>query len=114
MTAMSKLLVLLVLFFPVASTFAADAVPTDPHARVAHHVQEAEQIAQHFEGVMKKDCPRFSSKDEWKSYFDGEVDRMVLMHAHVEQAWLEAKRTKDDDLRHTAKVPRKHFAEARG
>jgi hypothetical protein len=111
---MSVVILALLLLVPAVWARAADAVPNDPPARVAHHVREAEQIAQHFNGVKAKECPRFSSKDEWKSYFDGEVERMVLMHAHVEQAWLEAKRTKDDDLRRTAKAPRKHFAEARG
>ena len=104
--------VALALLAPIV-TAAVEAVPAEPRERVAYHVQEAEQIAQHFEGVMAKDCPRFSSKEEWRSYFDGEVDRVVLMMAHLEQAWIEAKRTHDDDIRRAAKAPRKHVEEAR-
>jgi hypothetical protein len=45
---------------------------------------------------------------------DAEVDRLVLLVAHAEQAWTEAKRTSDDDVRRSAKGLRKRLAEARG
>ena len=87
--------------------------PTEPLARVEHHLREAGQIAQHFEGVLAQDCPRFASPAEWESYLDREIDRVVTLVAHVEQAWVEAKRTKDDDVRRTAKAPRKRLDQAR-
>ena len=89
------------------------AVPTDPYERVGYHVREAEEIGRHFEDVMRDECPRFASTRDWNRYFDGEVDRLVLMMAHIEQAWIEAKRTHDDDLRRTAKAPRKRYQHAR-
>jgi hypothetical protein len=106
--------VAIALLIPVPGVRAVETVPAEPRERVAHHVREAEQLVQHFESVMAKDCLRFSSATEWKSYFDGEVDQVVLMVAHVEQAWIEAKRTHDHDLRRTAKAPRKHLEQARG
>src|SRR6058998_1913713 len=44
---------------------------------------------------------------------DYHVRRMVLMAAHVEQAWVEAKTTGDDEVRQAAKAPRKRLSEAR-
>ena len=82
--------------------------------RVEHHLREAEQVARHFEKVMQSDCRRFATAAEWRSYFDGEIDQMILMVAHVEQAWVEAKRTGDDDVRRVAKAPRRRLEEARG
>jgi len=35
------------------------------------------------------------------------------MAAHVEQAWVEAKTTGDDEVRQAAKAPRKRLGEAR-
>ena len=62
---------------------------------------------QHFEGVLTRNCPRFETAGEWDAYLDGEVERVVLLLAHLEQAWVEAKRTPDDDVRRAAKVPRR-------
>lgn len=81
--------------------------------RVEHHLREAEQIGRHFDKVMQSDCRRFATAAEWRSYFDGEIDQMVLMVAHLEQAWVEAKRTGDDDVRRVAKAPRRRLEEAR-
>jgi len=96
---------------------AAHAAPdlTAPQAlpRVEHHVREVEHIAQHFATVMQSDCRRFASPAQWRSYFDGEIDQMVLMMAHLEQAWVEAKRTGDDDVRRVAKAPRRRMDDAR-
>ncbi len=86
----------------------------DVRPRVEHHLREAERIAQHFEGVARQECPRFPSPDEWQSYLDGEVDRVVLLVAHLDQAWVEAKRTGDQNVRRLAKAPRRRLEEARG
>jgi hypothetical protein len=102
--------------FALAAALAAPApaaAPVEPRARVAHHLQEAAQITRHFEDVLGGECQRFATKTEWKHYFDGEVDRIVLLLAHLEQAWVEAKRTGDDDLRRTAKAPRQRSQQAR-
>ena len=82
--------------------------------RVEHHLHEVEQIARHFESVMHSGCRRFSTPDEWRTYFDGEIDQMILMAAHLEQAWVEAKRTGDDGVRRAAKAPRRRLEDARG
>jgi hypothetical protein len=80
---------------------------------VAHHLKAVDDLARHLQGVMAAGCPRFPTPGEWTAYFDSEVDRVVLLMAHLEQAWLEAKKTPDDDLRRTAKAPRKRAEEAR-
>src|SRR5262245_49999197 len=82
--------------------------------RVDYHLREADQIIQHFEAAVNADCPRFASRDEWRQYFDGEVERMTLLVAHVEQAWVEAKRVGDDDVRRAAKAPRRRLNEVPG
>jgi hypothetical protein len=63
--------------------------------------------------VLDSDCPHFASSKEWRTYFDGQVELVVLMVAHVEQAWYEATRTGDDEVRRTAKAPRRRLDEAR-
>ena len=81
--------------------------------RVQYHLREIDTLTQHFDGVLRSPCPHFASADDWNSYFNGEVDRVVLLVAHVEQAWVEAKQTGDDDVRRAAKAPRKRLDEAR-
>lgn len=92
---------------------AADRTPEAARVRVDHHLREVGQIALHFEGVLAHECPRFASPAEWNAYFDGEIERVVLLLAHVEQAWTEAKQTGDDDVRRHAKTPRKQVDRAR-
>ena len=79
----------------------APALAREPHrtaeearTRVEYHLREVNQLATHFEGVLKTDCPRFDSSSEWTTYLDGEVERVVTLMAHLEQAWVEAKATK--------------------
>jgi hypothetical protein len=104
---------LLSLAFPVVASAQAQTVE-EVRARVDHHLREADQIIRHFEDVVSSDCPRFASREEWRQYFDGEVDQATLLVAHVEQAWIEAKRVGDDDVRRAAKAPRRRLDEARG
>ena len=94
--------------FAAGTKPAAEVLP-----RVEYHLRHIDDLAQHFEGVLRSPCQHFSTTDEWKSYFDGEVDRVVLLVAHVEQAWVEAKQTGDDDVRRAAKAPRRRLEEAR-
>lgn len=96
-----------------ASAF-SEGVPTEPRERVGHHLREVESLTRHFEAVRATACPRFPSRAEWNAYFESEVDRVVLLMAHLEQAWLEAKRTPDDEIRREAKAPRRRIDEARG
>jgi hypothetical protein len=101
----------------VTSMSGAMAAGTKPAAevlpRVEYHLRHIDEIAQHFEGVLGAPCPHFTTPDGWNSYFNGEVDRVVLLVAHVEQAWVEAKQTGDDEVRRVAKAPRKRLDEAR-
>jgi hypothetical protein len=85
----------------------------DARARVGYHLREVDQIIRHFQEVVSADCPRFASRAEWRQYFDGEVERMTLLVAHVEQAWIEAKQGGDDVVRRAAKAPRRRLEEAR-
>jgi hypothetical protein len=92
----------------------AEQRPADEiRPRVAHHLSHVDQQAQHFEGVLARECPRFRTTEEWRAYLEGEVERVVLMLAHLEQAWAEAKRTGDDEVRRAAKAPRRRTEEAR-
>ena len=96
----------------VASAFGVKSAE-EVRPRVDHHLREVETLAQHFESMLSADCPRFASAGEWDRYLDGEVERVVLLMAHVEQAWVEAKTTGDDDVRRVAKAPRKRVEQAR-
>jgi hypothetical protein len=97
--------------WPAAATD-GDAVPRDPMERVRYHLQLAEPLTEHFEGVLRSACPRFGSPAEWRAHMQTEVDRLVLLAAHMEEAWAEAKRTGDDEVRRVAKAPRRRLPEA--
>jgi hypothetical protein len=111
-----RLLSLAVLYIPVSGfpspASAGHRTAEEARSRVEHHLQQADQIAQHFAGVLKQDCQRFDRPDEWRTYIDGELDRAVLLMAHLEQAWVEAKHTPDKDVRRAAKAPRAQVARA--
>jgi hypothetical protein len=113
---MRAVLLVLVLVGALATVVPARE-PSRPAAvareRMEHHLRHVNELAEHFEGVLGRPCPRFASTDEWRTYFDGEVDRVVLLLAHLEQAWIEAKHTDDDDVRRAAKAPRKRAEQAR-
>jgi hypothetical protein len=112
---MTRALVIAVLAFTLAGIASASGVksPEEVRPRVDHHLREVETLAQHFESMLSADCPRFASAGDWDRYLDGEVERVVLLMAHVEQAWVEAKTTGDDDVRRVAKAPRKRVEQAR-
>ena len=112
---MARALVVAALTFTLAGVASASGVksPEEVRPRVDHHLREVETLAQHFESMLSADCPRFTSAGEWDRYLDGEVERVVLLMAHVEQAWIEAKTTGDDDVRRVAKAPRKRVEQAR-
>ena len=91
---------------------AGDRTADEARPRVEHHLLEADQIVRHFESVIAEDCPRFDSAADRRAYIDGEVDRVVLLVAHLEEAWSEAKRTSDKDVRRAAKAPRAQMGQA--
>ena len=95
-----------------AITSAGDRTADEARPRVEHHLIEADQIVRHFESVIAEDCPRFDTVAERRAYIDGEVDRVVLLVAHLEEAWSEAKRTSDKDVRRAAKAPRAQVGQA--
>lgn len=96
-----------------ATSHAADREPAaEIQPRVDHHLREANELISHFETVIASDCPRLASPAEWNTYVERETDRMLSLAAHVEQAWTEAKRTGDDDVRRAAKAPRRRMEEA--
>jgi hypothetical protein len=111
---MRRLLAVLLLALLSAPAWARnERPPEEARARMEHHLKEVNRLAAHFDGVMSAGCPRFSSPREWSTYLDGEIDQVVLLMAHLEQAWYEATRTGDDDVRRTAKAPRKRMDQAR-
>jgi hypothetical protein len=96
-----------------APVWARDERPApEARARMEHHLREVTQLSRHFDDVMSADCPRFASAREWSAYLDGEIERIVLLVAHLEQAWYEATRTGDADVRRTAKAPRRRLEQA--
>jgi hypothetical protein len=110
----SRPLVLIGALLLTVPAFAAGTKPAaEVRPRVDHHLKHVEDLAQHFGTVMAQPCQHFASPGAWKAYFDGEVERVVLLWAHVEQAWVEAKETGDDDVRRAAKAPRKRLDDAR-
>jgi len=96
---------------PGPDTPVRTSVPTEPRDRVDYHVRQAERIAAHFRGIVNHECPRFATPQQWDAYVDRETDQLVLLVAHLEQAWTEAKRTGDDDVRRAAKAPRRRLGE---
>lgn len=107
------LVALLTLVAAAPATASGVKSPEEVRPRVDHHLRHAQTLAEHFESLLSTDCPRFASAEEWDRYLDGELDRVVLLMAHVEQAWVEAKTTGDDDVRRAAKAPRKRLDRAR-
>jgi hypothetical protein len=91
---------------------AGDRPADEIRPRVEHHLQEAEQLARAFEAVLTQACPRFASRAEWDAYLDDNVERVVTLVAHIEQAWVEAKQTADKDVRREAKAPRRRVERA--
>jgi hypothetical protein len=80
--------------------------------RVDHHIRHVGVLVEHFETFVAAECPRFDTLDEWNAYAEQEIDRMLLLAAHAEQAWVEAKRTGDDEVRRIAKAPRRRLDDA--
>ena len=109
----SLLVALLTIAFAAAASAAGVKSPEEVRPRVDHHLRHVEDLAQHLESVLTTACPRFASPAEWGRYLDDEVQRVVLLMAHVEQAWIEAKTTGDDEVRRVAKAPRKRVEQAR-
>jgi hypothetical protein len=107
---------LAILFLGALVPAAAGREPERPvevaRARMEYHLREVRQLADHFERVLARECPRFATSREWREYLDGEIDRVVLLMAHLEQAWIEARRTGDDEVRRTAKAPRRRVGRA--
>src|SRR5262249_57057398 len=72
----------------IPAAFAAGRKPApEVMPRVQYHLGEIDTLTQHFEDVIGSPCPHFASSADWDSYFDGEVDRVGLLVAHVNQAW---------------------------
>jgi hypothetical protein len=105
------LLVALGLVAPATARANREAA-ADIQPRVDHHVKEVNAQIRHFEAFVAGECPHFDSVQEWTTYADGEIERMLLMVAHAEQAWVEAKRTGDDTVRQSAKAPRRRLDDA--
>ena len=80
--------------------------------RVEYHIREVGALIEHFETFVAGECPRFTTTADWETYAESEIDRMLLLAAHAEQAWVEAKRTGDDDVRRFAKAPRRRLDDA--
>ena len=97
-----------------AGTSCADAlVPTEVRARVDHHLRRVEQLTAHFEAMLTASCPVFPNREGWDAYVETEANRLVLLIAHLEEAWIEAKRSPDDEIRRAAKAPKRQSEHAR-
>ena len=97
----------IVVFLLVAAPSAHAVTAVEARARVEHHLRYVEGLVSHFEALVAMSCPRFPTSDAWDVYMSRESDQFVLLMAHLEQAWVEAKRTGDDEVRRVAKAPRR-------
>lgn len=114
-SGLMRYLMLLVATLAVGVAVPAQAnreAAADIQPRVDHHIREVGVLVQHFETFVAGACQLFATFDEWNTYAESEIDRMLLLVAHVEQAWVEAKRTGDDDVRRSAKAPRRRMDDA--
>src|SRR5205085_3553722 len=109
-----RVLFLVTLLLLTGGAVRADAIaPAEARARVEHHLRHVEQLTGHFEALIAESCQRFPSRIAWDTYIDTETDRLALLLAHLEQAWVEAKRRPDDDVRRAAKAPRRQSDQMR-
>lgn len=107
-----SLLVALIALGVAVPAHANREAAADIQPRVDHHVRELGTLIQHFEAFVAADCRRFGSPADWDAYAEREIDQILSMIAHAEQAWVEAKRTGDDTVRRSAKAPRRRLDEA--
>lgn len=109
-----RVLVLAVAVFGLGTPATAGDLPAEEvRPRVEFHLRAANELADHFDLVIRNGCQRFTTPAQWDAYVNGEMDRVILLAAHLEQAWVEAKTTGDDDVRRAAKAPRRRLDEAR-
>ncbi len=111
---MRRLALSLVLFLAAAvpAGAAGDRPADEIRPRVEHHLRAAADIAGELEPVLTAACPHFAGPEAWDTYLDGNVERVVTMVAHLDQAWEEAKLTGDKDVRREAKAPRRRLDQA--
>jgi len=110
---LALLVAVLVLGAQATQAAPASRSVSEARARVDHHLHEVEAVAGRLGTVLTAPCPTFTSRAEWKQFQEAKFDDVVLLMAHVEQAWVEAKSVKDDDLRREAKAPRRRVQEGR-
>src|SRR4029450_9805988 len=101
-----------------AMTTATDVFAREPQrpveearARMQHHLQEVNVLADHFEGVLRGECPQFASAVQWRAYLDGAVEPVGVLRAHLARA--QSNGHHDDDVRRPAKAPRRRVDQAR-
>ncbi len=92
---------------------ASAGAPDGARARVDHHLRQAESLMQRVAALLARDCPRFATPAEWDAYLAAEVDTVILLMAHLQEAWREAKTTEDNEVRQAAKAPRRRAGEGR-
>ena len=107
------MLVLMALLLTGRAVHAESIAPEEARVRVEHHLRHVEDLVSHFQTMLAASCRRFDSLEAWDTYVNAETDRLVLLMAHLEQAWVEAKRTGDDDVRRAAKAPRRQSDQLR-
>jgi hypothetical protein len=109
----SRVLALAAVLGLATPAVAGDLPAEEVRPRVEHHLRAANELADHFDAVVRGGCQRFTTTSQWDAYVNGEMDKVILLAAHVEQAWVEAKTTGDDEVRRAAKAPRRRLDEAR-
>src|SRR5436190_22622934 len=100
-----RVLLLVALLLLTGSAVRAGAIaPAEARARVEHHLRHVEQLTAHFEALITESCQRFPSHDAWDTYTETDTDQLVLLMAHLDQAGVVAKGTRDDDALPAAKT----------
>jgi len=113
MRALRPLLMIVLLLLAGRAVHAEAIAPEEARVRVEHHLRYVDDLLSHFQTMLAESCRRFPTSAAWDTYVNAETDRLVLLMAHLEQAWVEAKRTGDDDVRRTAKAPRRQSDQLR-
>jgi hypothetical protein len=86
--------------------------PLTPRERLDHHMKQVADLGTHFERLLREPCPRFPSPAAWQTFIDGEVERAVLLAAHLKEASAAAKATGDEVAVRLAKAPQRRTEDA--
>jgi hypothetical protein len=78
-------------------------------ARVAFHLARAEALHRALAPAVYGPCPRLPGRAAWDAHLAALVDEGVTFAAHLAEAWREAKRADDAELRLRVKATKRRL-----